>query len=58
MHRTLNHIPARPVVFGRSQWKSTRRTHATLFIALCFIFGCGGGELAVWIHHVAPVWAQ
>lgn len=56
MQRTLNHIPAQPIVFGRSQWKSTRRMHAIIFLAFCFIIGCAGGEVALWVHHVAPVW--
>lgn len=56
MNRTLNAISSRPIVFGRQHWKSTRRVRAITFLALCFVIGCVGGELAVWIHHVAPVW--
>lgn len=34
MHRTLNHIPARPVVFARSQWRDRQNIRIAVYAVI------------------------
>lgn len=49
MHRTLNHIPARPVIFGKRQWRSSQRTRIVIAALVSFpvLWGLLAGAMAI-----------
>lgn len=49
MHRALNHIPARPVVFARSQWRDRQRARIVIAALVSFpvLWGLLAGAMAI-----------